>query len=157
MENRKIKNATPKEYNGIKFKSLAEVMVYKTLLQQGFNPQYESETFHIWEGFIPNKVPFYTRNTFNRKNKNIEVISDTTVKDNRPLQDITYTPDFIFYYNSIKVIVEVKGLQNDVFPYKFKMFRKYLERQNEPYMLWEIFTKKQLLECINLLKKSAFQ
>ena len=38
MENKKVKNATETEYNGIKFKSLTEVTIYKTLLQEGFEP-----------------------------------------------------------------------------------------------------------------------
>jgi predicted nuclease of restriction endonuclease-like RecB superfamily len=152
MRNVKIINATPKTYNNIKFKSLAEVMVYKTLIQQGFSPQYEQETFIIWEGYKPT-ITFFTKNTFKRKNKNIEVVSKSTVKDNRNLTNITYTPDFTLMYNGIKVIIEVKGFQNDVFPYKFKMFRKHLESLEGKYELWKIFTKKQLLECINHLKQ----
>lgn len=151
MGNVKIINATPKTYNNIKFKSLAEVMVYKTLIQQGFSPQYEQETFIIWEGYKPT-ITFFTKNSFKRKNKNIEIISENTAKDNRIITNITYTPDFTFMYNGIKVIIEVKGFQNDVFPYKFKMFRKHLESLEGKYELWEIFTKKQLLECINHLK-----
>lgn len=152
MENKKIKNATRKEFNSIKFRSLAEVMVYKTLLQQGFSPKYEEKTFLIWEGFTPT-IPFYTKNSFKRKNKNIEIVSSSTVKDSRTLGAITYTPDFIFTYKDKTVIVEVKGFSNEVFPYKFKMFRKYLETLEGEYEVWEIFTKKQLLECINLLKQ----
>ena len=152
MGNVKIINATPKTYNNIKFKSLAEVMVYKTLIQQGFSPQYEQETFIIWEGYKPT-ITFFTKNSFKRKNKNIEIISENTAKDNRIITNITYTPDFTFMYNGIKVIIEVKGFQNDVFPYKFKMFRKHLESLEGKYELWEIFTKKQLLECINHLKQ----
>lgn len=152
MENKKIKNATRKEFNGIKFRSLAEVMVYKTLLQQGFYPKYEEKTFLIWEGFTPT-IPFYTKNSFKRKNKNIEIVSSSTVKDSRTLSAITYTPDFIFTHKGKTIIVEVKGFSNEVFPYKFKMFRKYLETLEGEYEVWEIFTKKQLLECINLLKQ----
>lgn len=155
MTNKKIKNASQKEYNGIKFKSQLEVMTYKTLLQAGFLPLYEQRTFTIWQGFIPSKVPCFTRNTFKRKNKNLTLIEENTVIDNRSLADITYTPDFIFEYRNKTIIVEVKGFQNDVFPYKFKMFRKYLESIEGNYIIWEIFTKKQLLECINHLKTSV--
>lgn len=153
--NKKIKNTNPKKYNNIEFKSLLEVTVYKTLLQEGFNPEYEKHTYLIWEGVSP-KIPFYTKNIFKRKNCNITVISSNTVVDNRNLQSITYTPDFYFEYNNKKIIVEVKGFENDVFPYKFKMFRKYLQEQEDylNYEIWEIFTKKQLIECINLLKQS---
>lgn len=155
-ENKKIKNAHPKEYNGIKFKSQLEVMTYKTLTEQGFTPKYEKETYVLWDGFIPS-VPFYTKNSFKRKNHNIEVISPSTVKDNRPPTNITYTPDITFDYNGKHIIIECKGMVNDVFPYKFKMFRKSLEQlQNKDNIeVWEIFSKKQLLECIEHLKQNT--
>lgn len=154
MENKKIKNATIKEYNGIKFKSLLEVMTYKTLIERGITPMYEQEVFLLWEGFIPS-IPFYTKNIFKRKNKNVTVISHNTAIDQRPIQGITYTPDFTFDYNDKHIIIECKGMTNDVFPYKFKMFRKYLEEypNKDSYEIWEIFTKKQLLECLNHLQK----
>ena len=47
MENKKVKNATLTEYN-IKFKSLLEVMIYKTLLQEGFEP-HEASKYLIWK------------------------------------------------------------------------------------------------------------
>lgn len=155
-ENKKIRNAHPKEYNGIKFKSQLEVMTYKTLLQAEMNPQYEKQTFILFDGFIPS-VPFYTKNSFKRKNHNIEVLSPATVKDKRPLTGITYTPDFTFDYNDKHIIVECKGMVNDVFPYKFKMFRALLEQSKDKdnIELWEIYTKKQLLECIEHLKQET--
>ena len=130
--NKKIKNATVKEYDNIKFKSMLEVSTYKTLIEYGFKPEYEKHTYVVWTGFIPN-----------------------TVRDNRPLDSITYTPDFVFTYNNKTIIIECKGMANDVFPYKFKMFRKYLQTVyiNDSFEIWEIFTKKQLLELINNLKK----
>lgn len=155
MENRKIKNSTPKVYNDIHFKSLLEVMVYKTLIQEGFNPEYEKHTYTIWEGFIPT-IPFYTKNKFKRKNHNIEVLSANTVRDSRGIDSITYTPDFYFEYNNKVIIVECKGFENNVFPYKFKMFRYYIQEcskiDNKNYEIWEIFTKRQLLDCIKRLK-----
>lgn len=157
-ENRKIKNATPKDYDGLHFKSLLEVMTYKVLKQEGFNPEYETHTYLIWEGYVPT-IPFFTKNKLKRKDCRFEVLSVNTVKDNRPIMGITYTPDFYFEYGGKKVIVEVKGMLNDVFPYKFKMFRKHLEEQPDKdcYIIWEIYTKKQLLECVNLLRHSVSQ
>lgn len=155
-ENKKIKNAHPKEYNGIKFRSQLEVMTYKTLIEYGFTPKYEEKTFILWDGFIPS-ISFYTKNKFKRKNHNIEIVSNSTCKDKRPLTAITYTPDFIFDYKDKHIIVEVKGLQNDVFPYKFKLFRWCLEKQNnkDNIEVWEIFSKKQLIECIEHLKQET--
>ena len=141
MENKRIKGATPLVVNNIKFKSKIEASVYKHLLQSGFDPVYEGMKFTLWEGFKPT-VPFYTKS-----GKNNVLNSKKTI-------DITYTPDFTFMYRNILVIIEVKGLQNDVFPYKFKMFRKILE--DKPYkdntLLFEIFSIKQLKECIEIIK-----
>lgn len=155
-ENKKIRNAHPKEYNGIKFKSQLEVMTYKTLLEQGFIPKYEEETYVLWDGFIPS-VPFYTKNSFKRKNCHIEVISPATVRDKRPLTKISYTPDLTFDYNHKHIIIECKGFQNDMFSYKFKMFRKSLETlgNKDTIEVWEIFSKRQLLECIEHLKQET--
>lgn len=152
-ENRKIKNAHPLEYNNIKFKSQLEVMTYKTLLEEGLDPQYEKEKFILWDGFIPT-IPFYTKNKFKRKDYRIDVISKATCKDNRPLGDITYTPDFTLDYNGRHIIIETKGIANDVFPYKLKLFRKSLEERKDKdnIEVWEIHTKRQLLECLEQLR-----
>ena len=142
MENRRIRNATPEEYGDIKFKSKIEAMVYRTLLQHGFEPEYETHTYRIWEGFRPT-VPFYTRNK-----------AKATILNLKKLINITYTPDFYMEYQGLKIIIEVKGQVNDVFPYKFKLFRWHIENlpDKENYLIFEVFTKKQLLEFIQIIK-----
>lgn len=145
MENKKIKNATPVKYSNIKFRSRIEAMVYKTLLQHGFKPEYETHKYIIWEGFRPT-VPFYTRNRYK-----------DTVLNLKKLINITYTPDFYIEYQGLKIIIEAKGQVNDVFPYKFKLFRWYIENlpDKEKYIIFEVFTKKQLLEFIKIIKDEA--
>lgn len=115
MENRKIKNATECEFDGIKFRSRLEVSVYKYLTSIGITPKYELLKFTIWDRKYF-KVPFYDRygKTFKR------IIRKPT--------SVHYTPDFIFDVNGIEVILEVKGFKNDVTPYKIRLFRDYLER-----------------------------
>lgn len=143
--NRKIRNATPEQYENIQFKSKIEAMVYRTLIHEGFNPEYESHTYTIWEGFRPT-VPYYTRN---KKKESILNL--------KKLINITYTPDFYMEYKGLKIIIEVKGQVNDVFPYKFKMFRKHIEGMSDKnnYLIFEVFTKKQLLEFIEIIKDYA--
>lgn len=145
MVNKKVVNATPEEYSNIRFKSKIEVIVYKTLLQYGFKPEYETHTYTIWEGFKPT-VPFYTRNK-----------AKVTVLNLKKLINITYTPDFYIEYEGLKIIIEVKGSTNDVFPYKFKMFRWHIENMpdKDDYLIFEIFTKRQLLESIEIIKSYA--
>lgn len=95
--NKKIRNATITSYNEIVFKSKLEAVVYRTLLQHGFEPGYETHTYTIWEGFRPT-VPFYTRNK-----------AKATILNLKKLVNITYTPDFYMEYQGLKVIIEVKG------------------------------------------------
>lgn len=144
MTNHKVKNATPLEYNNIQFKSRLEVMIYKTLLQEGFNVQYEPTRYIIWEGFKPN-VSFYNKD---KKTRMLKL-------DNKRLIDITYTPDFVFKYKDTTIVIEAKGFENDTFPIKKKLFRKWLENQNSQgnkYIFFEIFTKRQLMQAIDIIK-----
>ena len=145
VKNKKIKNATPNQLGNIKFKSKLETNIYKTLIKEGFTPQYEEHKFILWEGFRPS-VPFYTRDKY----------KNTVLKLNK-LINITYTPDFYLEYKGLKIIIEAKGMVNDVYPYKFKMFRKVIEKRpdKEDFMLFEIYTKKQLLESIQIIKAYA--
>ena len=140
--NKKIRNATLKEFNGIKFKSILEVMVYKTLLSVGFEPLYEKNKFVIWQGLYPS-VPFYDKDATTRMLK----------LNKKKIIDITYTPDFTFEYNKRLIIIEVKGFENDVFPVKKKLFRKSLEETHPEALFFEIYTKKQLLQAIEIIKK----
>lgn len=141
--NRRIRNATAITYDGIEFKSKAEVMVYKTLKENGFSPRYEEETFHYWNGFKPT-VPFYDLGTNRHLHLNM-----------KKLIGVSYTPDFIFWFNGTKIIIEVKGWANDIYPLKKKMFRAYLETLDYPVIFAEIHTKRQLLEFINKLNEET--
>lgn len=143
-ENKKIINASTQEFGDIQFKSKLEIMIYKTLVEYGFTPKYEEVKFLLWEGFKPS-VPFYNKD---KKSKDLKL-------DNKKLIDITYTPDFTFEYNDTLIIIEAKGFENDVFPVKKKLFRGLLERLSKAgknIIYFEIFTKKQLIQAINIIK-----
>ncbi len=140
-ENKKIKNASPLEYDGISFKSKLEKMIYQTLKEQGFPIEYEPHKFVLWQGFHPT-VPFYDKDKYTRMLK----------LKSKKIIDITYTPDFVFTYNGFLVIIEAKGMENDCFYLKKKMFRKWLEDNHPKSIYFEIYTKKQLLQAINIIK-----
>ena len=142
MINKKIKGATAKSFNGIDFKSQLEVIIYKTLLQEGFKVEYENMKFVIWEGFRPT-IPFYDMD------KKTRLLKSNMSK----LIDITYTPDFTFIYKKHLIIIEAKGYENDTFPIKKKMFRKIIESYNMPIIYFQIYTKKQLMQAIDVIKK----
>lgn len=140
-ENKKIINASPLEYDGISFKSKLEKMAYQTLKEQGFPVLYEPRKFIIWEGFRPN-VPFYNKDASTRMLK----------MDSRKVIDISYTPDLMFEYNNHLIIIEMKGFENNTYPLKKKIFRKWLESNYPNSIYFEIFTKKQLLQAIDIIK-----
>lgn len=140
--NKKIKNATKNNSFGIEFKSQLEATVYKVLKEQGFNPEYEKRTFELAPKLRPS-IPFYKR---------VNKVFGLEIK---PLQPITYTPDFTFKYNDILVIIEVKGFENDVYPVKRNLFRRQLETMNASVIFFEIRTKKELLQAIQIIKNES--
>lgn len=139
-ENKKIKNARESVFNGITFKSKLEESFYKTLMTAGLKPDYELTKFVLVEGFKPT-VPFYNRS----KSKVFRM-------DMSKVRDITYTPDFTLLYNDVLFIIEAKGIENDTFPLKKKLFRRFLESMEMPCVYFEVHTKRELLEVIKIIK-----
>ena len=138
MKNKKVKNTKTTAINGINFKSTLEAVVYRTLLEKGIIPEYEKHTYELSPKVRPS-VAFYNR------------IRKKLTLDGAPIRPITYTPDFVFKHNDILIIIEVKGFENDTFPIKKNLFRKVLEKKKIPVMYFEIRSKKELLECLNIV------
>lgn len=148
--NKKVINATPYEYNGISFKSKLEVNTYKLLQQEGFNPEYEKHTYEVWKGRRFN-VPCYDLHNNRKLHKN------TWEANEYKAQSIKYTPDFTFTIidsnnNPIFIAVEAKGQPNDVYPYKKKLFRAYLDDNIPNSMFFEVHNLKQLKSAIQIIK-----
>lgn len=139
-ENKKIKNAKKTSFQGIDFKSALEKTVYNTLIEQGITPTYESDTYTLSDPLKPTK-PFYVRTHI--KGFHFEM---------RPLSPITYTPDFTFTLNNVFVVIEAKGFENDVFPVKRNLFRKLIEKWDIPVMYFEIRTKRELLQALDIIR-----
>lgn len=159
MVNKKIRNATQSTSEGMTFKSKLEKSIYNTLLEQGFKPEYEPIAFVIWEGFRP-EIPYYDRETDYQRNVRLATIGGSSSKmlvgKKAKIIDVRYTPDFYFKYNDLNVYIEAKGIENDVFYLKKKMFIKYLNDQylekGERSIYFEVYTRKQLLQAIEIIK-----
>lgn len=153
--NKKIRGATKTYSLGITFKSQLEKSFYKTLLELGFHPQYEPRTFVVWEGFT-SVIPFYDKETDSQRDKRDPRSSKILVEKSPIVQPIRYTPDIYFEYNGIDVWIEAKGIENDVFYIKKKLFRKYLDEAQtttgKKSLYFEVYTKKQLLQAIEIVK-----
>lgn len=157
--NKKIRNATQSISGGITFKSKLEKSIYDTLLEQGFNPKYEPITFVIWEGFRPT-IPYYDRETNYQRDVRLAASGGSSakmlVRKKARILNVQYTPDFYFKYNDLNVYIEAKGIENDVFYLKKKMFIKYLNdrylEKGEKSIYFEVYTRKQLLQAIEIIK-----
>lgn len=159
-KNKKIRNATVSKVKGITFKSQTEKMVYKTLLENNIEPEYEKHTFLLWEGFTPT-TPFYDQETNKQQEKrNLAENPDKAspkklVLKSEKVIGIRYTPDFHFVVNNVDIWIEVKGIENDVFYIKKKLFRKFLddrfEADGKRSMFFEIYTKRQLLQALEII------
>ena len=158
--NKKIRNSTECKSGNLTFKSQLEKSIYNTLSELGFNPQYEPRTYELWGGFVP-ITPFYDKETDTQQAKRIK--GGDTIK-NRMLVlktgkiiGIRYTPDFYFRYGKLDVFIEAKGIENDVFYIKKKLFRRYLDehffKTKQHSIYFEVYTKKQLLQAIEIIKE----
>lgn len=163
MVNKKIRNATQSSLGKLTFKSQLEKSIYNTLLQQGFTPQYEPITFTLWDGFSP-ITPYYDKETDKQKIKRISEGVNTCpskilIHKVGKVVGIRYTPDFYFNYNGLDVYIEAKGIENDIFYIKKKMFIKYLDdvlvNTGRKSIYFEVYTKKQLLQAIEIIKDYA--
>lgn len=147
--NKKIKNATPVDIDGIHFRSKMEARVYSILKENGFDIDYEKRTFDLLSGFYPT-VECYDRH-YDRKQK-----SETFGLSQDKVMAITYTPDFSIEINGILVLLEVKGKENDTYPLKKKMFRRLLESLKEMtgkrFIFIEVHTLRETRSVVEFLK-----
>ncbi len=122
--NLKIRNATKVEIDGIKFRSKLEAYTYRRLKEEGFKFLYEEITYTIIEKF--------------------EYMGEK-------IRPITITPDFID--PDKRIIIEVKGFSNELYPMRLKLFKRYLHMNRLEFQLYEVRTQRQVEELIINLKK----
>lgn len=159
-KNKKIRNATKAKVKGITFESQTEKMIYRTLMNKGIEPEYEKHTFLLWDGFKP-ITPFYDQETDKQLEERMaaegvtEKIPKILIPKTATIVGIRYTPDFHFVKEGIDIWIEVKGIENDVFYIKKKMFRKYLdnlyEKEGKRSMFFEVYTKRQMLQALQII------
>lgn len=145
MENKKVVNTKKGEYDGIKFRSQLEISCYKKLIEAGFNPTYESDTFILLEKFKLTRVLFYA-----------PVKGKITLYP-RGIMNMTYTPDFLIEYKGYKILFDTKGQPNETYPLKKKLFLKHLELRSmetkEKFIFFEPHNQRQILDAIQIIKQ----
>ena len=150
MENKKVRGTRECWYKGIHFRSTIEMKMYILLEDAGLNPEYEKHTFCIWKG-KKFSVPCYDLHN-NRKLKR-DVWEINTYK---PL-NWKYTPDFVCYVPDSEgilrmMVIEAKGKANDIWPYKKKLFRSWLEENAPHSIFFEVHNQKQMKAAIEVIK-----
>lgn len=131
-------------YDNIKFKSILEKRAYQLYKEAGFNPEYEPVSFIIAEKLTLDKnVKFY---------KPFKKVLSCNRKILRP---ITYTPDFIFKVGPNVIIVDTKGLPNETYPLKIKLFLTKCHQiyKNESVYFFEPHSISQIKQSIQIIQK----
>ena len=131
------------EYDGVKFQSNLEVYCYKALQKAGIDFKYEPTTYVLIEGF---------------KSENVSYEADKRIGNllrpkSQNLQSIKYTPDFV----GKDWIIETKGAQTDVFNMRFKLFKRYLNKNGLNYTLYMPKNHLQIEQVIKLILKQDEQ
>lgn len=143
--NKKVKNAKVIEYEGKTFKSKLEVYCYKKLKDANLSFQYEGQTYTLLEPFEL-QVDSYEL----RKTKEGKVFKKVTNK----IRKMTYTPDFVGYFpnSKKKFIIEAKGMPNDSFPIRWKLFKKYIYDHNIDAVLFMPRNQKSTNEMVDIIR-----
>lgn len=154
MDNKKIVNATKKEYKGIKFDSVLEVNCYKLLEKENLDFSYNSVTFDLLDSFRLKTISSYE---YLPSRGFGEVLTKKGLK--RKIPKMTITPDFYMreVINNSKVlvfIIETKGFKNDVYPYKKRLLFSKLEGiPNTRVYYFEPRNIKEIKLSINEIKR----
>lgn len=138
-------------YNAIQFKSQLELNCFKLFEENDLLLSYESKSFLLISQLKLNNLTVYLPSRKTKKN-NISSLKEIS----GILQKAIYTPDFILEYKNYIIFIETKGLANDAYPLRRKLFFHYLEKNsienNINYIFFEPHNIKQILECINIIK-----
>lgn len=145
IENKKVKNTKATLYDGIQFKSKLEVACYKKLIEAGLPALYEPEKVVIAEGFRLENVKYYC--PYKKRG-----VGNVYSLNNVKIQDITYTPDFVIRdYKGWDIYIDTKGMPNETYPLKKKLFFDVLEKRNKPTLFFEPHNIGQIKESINII------
>ena len=134
----KVKNVVKNTYKGITFQSKLELACYKELESNQIDVEYEKHTYTIFAATVYPQACYEgtPKKLYNKGSK---------------IRPITYTPDFVDPHG--KWIIETKGYANESFPLRWKLFKKHLKDTQQQYVLFMPRNKKQVIECVELIKQ----
>jgi hypothetical protein len=137
-------------YGKVEYKSKLEADAAEILSSNGIEFVYEGATFNVMPSFI-SKVDCYAQ--LRKKTKT----GKSAKFDKQPakVEAITYTPDFI-HINADKTgwVIETKGVPNESFPLRFKLFKKFLHENGYNLTLFIPRNKEQIYKCVEIIKQN---
>jgi len=125
-------NRKKRKYKGIQFQSELELDFFKKAEKAKIPFQYEPRSYEILEGFTLDVGAYYAH-----WGKNF-------IKRGGKVDNVTYRPDFVYDTGKVFIFVECKGRANESYPYRRKLFLRFLERSCNPYYFFEPKTKKTI-------------
>lgn len=145
--NKKIRNATLSQASdGTKFRSKLELFAYNKLLENGIKDfKYEELRFVLSEPFI------YTADSYEAdKKRNFKLFGNK-------IRAMTYKPDFTCVRDDkTGWIMETKGIANDAFPLRWKLFKKYLVENGYDITLYMPNTQTNVTKCVEMIKEKYY-
>jgi len=131
-------------FDGIQFASGLEKYMYKALKEAKIKATYEGQTYVLQEAFLFD-VDSYERQANGK--------GDMVNRGQKKILNIKYTPDFI----SDSFIIECKGRANESFPIRWKMFKKYVNKNLKHVTLYKPQNQKECDEVIKLITKNQIK
>ena len=117
--------------------------MYKLLKQAKIPVKYEGKTFSLVEGFD------FTNASY-EKTRVKKYLHD---RGNKNVLPIKYTPDFLDIQDPPRFIIECKGNPNEAFPIRWKLFKRYLIKNNIKADLFMPRNQKDCAEVVKILQE----
>ena len=129
-------------FDGIQFASGLEKYMYLALKEAKIEARYEGETYVLQDSF-----EFKNKSYERQANGKGEMVN----RGQKKILNIKYTPDFV----SDSFIIECKGRANESFPLRWKMFKKYVNKNLKHVTLYKPQNQKECDEVIKLITKKS--
>ena len=129
-------------FDGIRFASGLEKYMYIALKKAKIKAKYEGKTYIVQKGF-----EFKNESYERQSNGKGEMVN----RGSKKVLPIKYTPDFV----SPSFIIECKGRANESFPIRWKMFKKYVNKNLKHVTLYKPQNQKECDEVIKLITKKS--
>lgn len=136
-------------YGATEYKSDLEAYAARALTDNRIPFGYECATFTVMPSFACT-CPTYAqlRKPTNGRPAKFDL-------QRSKVEPITYTPDFVNIDDETKTgwVMETKGLPNESFPLRFKLFKKFLTDNGYRLTLFIPRTKGQIVQCVEIIKE----